>query len=505
MTTSGVRATKNLALSSLSLLVVACGGGAGEPTSAPARDEPALATAQPPSAVAAEDPQPTAPAGDVPAPEAPPVGWSTDLRVVPEAARAANVAALALHRAEDFAGSLAGFEAAIALAPDYLMARFNRACALSRLGRVDAAAEALRELLALDLTEFGPRLSTDDDLAALHASPAFAPLTAAHDALVEAYAAAAASGVPVTLYELEETDAGASRVTIPRRYRAGVFLPDSQRVVLLTPSVPNAFGLVFSRDSSNVTVLHGPLTSSMYELFPATFGVTVFSLTRPGAVVASAERLPATFRRLFPAVYRASVPDDDPTDWDMSFGGIRVRPLQDGVELQVQSLVGNTVMRLDVRGERPSVATEPRDTLPLHLVRVVQGVMGDSSLPAGFSLRGTSLTVPGRDEPVALGALHGWKQWEVDREHQALFVMAVRNGCEGRGHRLLRVDLATFEVRELSAARRGGALVRSGTGELYVQVDADVRRLSGAGELSEGGLPTWLKLTYPVPESDCTM
>ena len=30
-------------------------------------------------------------------------------------------------------------------------------------------------------------------------------------------------------------------------------------------------------------------------------------------------------------------------------------------------------------------------------------------------------------------------------------------------------------------------------------------RLGGAGELSEAGLPAWLKLTYPVPESDCTM
>ncbi|MCA9533894.1 MAG: hypothetical protein KC593_09450, partial [Myxococcales bacterium] len=64
MTTSGVRATPNVALSLLSLLAVACGGGAGDPASAPVRDEPALATAQPPpTVVAAEEPQPSTPAG----------------------------------------------------------------------------------------------------------------------------------------------------------------------------------------------------------------------------------------------------------------------------------------------------------------------------------------------------------------------------------------------------------------------------------------------------------
>ena len=119
--------------------------------------------------------------------------------MVPDAAKAANVAALALHRAGNFEGSLAGFDAALALAPDYLMARFNRACALSRLNRVDDAAAALRELFALHLTEFGPRLTSDEDFARLRAAAAFGPLTEAHDALVAAYAAAAASGVPVTL------------------------------------------------------------------------------------------------------------------------------------------------------------------------------------------------------------------------------------------------------------------------------------------------------------------
>ena len=83
--------------------------------------------------------------------------------------------------------------------------------------------------------------------------------------------------------------------------------------------------------------------------------------------------------------------------------------------------------------------------------------------------------------------------------------MAVRNGCDGRCHRLVRVDLTSFEVREVSAGRRGGALLRSGAGDLYAQIDGDVKRLSASGELSDANLPVWVKLAYPVPESDCTM
>jgi hypothetical protein len=433
------------------------------------------------------------------------IGWARDLRDVPEPAKAQNIAALALHRAGDYQGSLAGFEAALALAESYPMARFNRACALSRLGRLDDAAAAMRQLFADDLTEFGPRLESDDDLAPLRDSPAGVALMREREGVVAAYAEAASRGVPVTLYDTEEVAASASTVRIPSGFRGGVYLPQAQRFVPLTPTVPNARGVVFSPEHQTITVLHGPLTSSMYELFPATFHVTVYSVARPGSLVATAQRLPGVFRRLHGAAYAANAPNEDSTDWDMSFGEVRVRPLADGVELQVRANVGGTLMRVDVRGEHPAVSTEARDGQPLHLVRAVEGVTGDSAMPTGFSLRGSALTLPERAAPIPLRGLPTFRQWQVDPQRQALFVMGTRSGCDGRSHKLLRVDLTSFEVRELSAGRVSGALLRSGAGELFVQIDGDVRRLGSDGALSDAGFPTWLKLVYPAPVSDCSM
>ncbi len=508
------RASRLLVLLSLALPSLGCGGGepasgssAESATAAEGAPAPGSATAETsPAEGATEAPSDANPGSEAPATAAialAQIGWSEDLRTIPDPAKAQNIAALALHRAEDFEGSLAGFEAALALAPNYLLARFNHVCALARLGRLEEASTELEALFLADLTEFGPRLETDADLATLRESPLGVALMRTRARILEAYTRAAAQGVPVTLYQAESMPVSASMQVVPGDYRAAAYLPAERRVVPLTPAISNTFGLVWSLPTQSVVILHGRMTSMMYELYPASFHVAVYSLASPGGLTASATNVEREFRRLFPAAYAANSGDAEAVDWEMAFATIGVRPLADGVELQVTTPDGQE-MRLDIRNDSASVATEARSA-PVHTLRPIQGSMGDSAMPEGFSMSGSSLTVPGQDTPIPLRGLRGWDQWLLDAEAQVLFVMSAENGCSGRFHRLQRVDLQSREVRELSRARVGGTLLRGGDGQIYVQIDADVKRLDAAGTLMDAGFPAWVKLVYPFPQSDCSM
>src|SRR5262245_8793830 len=73
------------------------------------------------------------------------IGQAAPAWAPPADAAEANRQALEHHRAGRYEQSLAGFERAQAAAAGYPMARFNRACALARLDRLDeAAAEMTR-------------------------------------------------------------------------------------------------------------------------------------------------------------------------------------------------------------------------------------------------------------------------------------------------------------------------------------------------------------------------
>lgn len=164
----------------LALVLVACS------------DPPAPAA----PAIAPEPPAPPAPAAPEPAPPICAEVGSLTAEAVPDAARAANEAALRT-LATDAAAAEAALAAVVASAPAYRMARYNHACALGRLGRADEAWQELLPLLCEELPTFGPRLRADEDLAAVRARP---DLEAALDAIAELHRAAAAGGVPLVAY-----------------------------------------------------------------------------------------------------------------------------------------------------------------------------------------------------------------------------------------------------------------------------------------------------------------
>lgn len=498
--------------------VLGCGGG-GSSAGAPAATG-SLASA-PRSTTASATTGATATTGTTasaahanapnPAAELATIGWSANMGERSAEAYRKNGDALALHRRGDFAGSLAGFEAALLLSPNYAMAHFNRACALAKLGRLPDAATELEGLLRADLYAWGPRLDADEDLAALRAAPEGARLAALRTELAAIYARASASGIPAMSFDAHTVDAGASRATLRHHQRFGFWIASASRFVPITPADDDAFGVVYSSEHGTATVLAGPWATEYYQVFPRQFSLTVVRVASPGAPIVSVDRADRVLGRLFPnARPGADEEANDPLSWPMSFARIRVRPLADGVALEATSSWDDAaVMRVDFGASGPSRGSSAHDAEPVSTVRMVEGTLVERALPSGYSITRNALTVPGAPSPFELPRGQSHRQVVVAPDSSAAFVLTVAAGCEDGGgslrHRLARIDLHTFELRVIDEGARGAMIVRAPDGRLFVQLGDDERALAPDGTLTDAGLPAWLSIALPIAASDCSM
>ena len=87
-------------------------------------------------------------------------------------ARELNSEGVRLHGRRNYTESLARFERAVALNPNYGIARFNAACAAARLDDVDGARAHAEAFLLLAPGSAG-KLLHDEDLHALRSAPGF--------------------------------------------------------------------------------------------------------------------------------------------------------------------------------------------------------------------------------------------------------------------------------------------------------------------------------------------
>lgn len=477
------------------VLAFACAAhGPAAPSTAPVAPASTPEPVREPIAVAT----PPAPA-PTPTPAAAKIGWSSDLREQPKAARKLNSDALKRHRKGDYTGSLAGFDAAVAAAPDFALAHFNRACALTRLGRTADAAAVMRDLLAIDLLAYGPRLDKDADLAALRASPEFAGLTTLRAELVTQYAAAVQRGVPTQIYKEYEGPPETNWLPNHHRYRAGVWLTDSNTFVPITPELEDSYATVWSPPTGTVSVVHGPMTDMLWQVIPDEFTVDIYDLGKPGTLVRSHPKIKATFARLFPKV------DKDPESWDMAFQRVGVLPLPDRTQIHAFDRYSKNAMRIEFGGPEPILVKQAPASGWRHDVHPREGMLVDG-MPDGYTRTKSRLTVPGRAEPIELGKLHKWTSVVPAADNSAAFVFTQEVGCDDTfRHRLLRIDLKSYQLRELSAGKTAGALASGLDGNLYLQLGTTTRRLASDGALTDLALPPWLNLTRPLVDHDCYM
>lgn len=184
--------------------------------------------------------QPPAPEPSAPAVALDAIGFEHPPKIS-KAARAHNRAALKLHRKGEYEASRDGFAKATELSPDHDMARFNLACALAKLGELEAARAELSTLLHRDLLRFQERwrgAKADTDLDTLRESKHAPEVDALVQRLRDAYDEAHDHGIPAYLYARPpvpaETDFAGGVVTRgSSSLIAGAWLHDAKRFVPL--------------------------------------------------------------------------------------------------------------------------------------------------------------------------------------------------------------------------------------------------------------------------------
>ncbi|MGZ3453225.1 MAG: hypothetical protein ACXVEF_26720 [Polyangiales bacterium] len=178
----------------------------------------------------------------------------------------ANSEGFKAHKKGDYAASRALFEKALAASPDFALARFNRACALSRLGELAAAATDLRALLEADLRRFAPMLRGDPDLEPLRTSAEGRALDAHVKLLESLWAEARTRGVVAFLWRR----VAYTRVTMdgtdwlaPSVLRPGVYLQESKRFVPMTREIEGARAAVVDDTRTSAVFLTSLASTSL--------------------------------------------------------------------------------------------------------------------------------------------------------------------------------------------------------------------------------------------------
>ncbi|MCU0675454.1 MAG: hypothetical protein MUE69_22000 [Myxococcota bacterium] len=376
------------------------------------------------------------------------------------------------HDRGDHVEALAGFVRASALTPSYDIARFNEACALAKLGRVDEAWGIVRTLLCVDLPSFAQRALHDPDLEAVRARHDVSGFVAS---VAGRYRETVRVGVPLVAYRAEpvpETGGFGGPLTA----QAGVWLHSEGRFVPLSPSV---------RVDSGDAPIVAPLLDLPRE--------QVVVVTTPGSGAEGDVGI-TTRLRLFSVptgelLAEARVPGEPVvTEVGWGAGGVTVRVVD------AQSSVGSPprVYRLDRSGLVPTAAS-PTPTF----VRVG---------PIGWWLR-TETSTPRSSSRITLNGVpvfthrsddrrlhHG--AWIDEARRVGLVLAADWGDCVAPDqYTLAVVDLAMGRVvREVRG--RGQVHVMLGAdGALYLQRGEELLRFADPRVDVSETLPSGLGIT----------
>lgn len=389
---------------------------------------------------------------------------------------------LAKHAKGDYAGSLAAFEAAVEAGGDTALARFDLACAASRLGDLERAERTIEALLREDLPSFRPRFEADDDLASLRASPAGARLRALAGAIDRAYRDAASAGVSAVLFQAPKP-ALDSTVIDPSTARPGVWLHGARRFFPLAPR-GKATSAWFDRARRRSIVLTIGVTDCGSDFCPRV----------SGGEVALFDMLAAE-----PSRIGKRTPFEGEMLWDATV------VVRDDIFLDANVTPARDVLRLEPGGLKR--ATLPKDddgdvaTLEVDATGTLLG-----GHPAGFRVERGELVTRGGAR-VKLGADHtgGVQTIVADDTWAAIATSVVGCICDRaeqtiHRHAVSTIDLATGKVTSLDRGATAAATALDGAGALYVQAGARVRRFASiraarAGEGEE--LPAGVVLAVP--------
>lgn len=408
------------------------------------------------------------------------------------ASRKANRDGLAHHRLGQFEKARAKFQAAIDNSPDHDMARYNLACALSRIGETEAAMQHLVLLLERDPQRFIPRLAEDADLGPFRDSEFGPKVQALVDAAKRALDQARASGLPAMMYRSspwEPGDSGNKWRGGPADHAVGVYLHASKRFVPLAHGGDHG---MFDPARRVVQLVDGTHCDGEVDLTYRTLSIERVSL--------DAEVQPATFD------VEASAPKLSGDRSSMKGLGrcafadrVSVRSAGDGatwIEVEWPRVERDPSRRWFVLGvdgaARVAGAEVPPSSATLDVV--LEGAAIWSPPPEGHRLSGDRYRPPGAETDVVLRRTHRGARWQsliVSPDGAFAFVVSIRHELRDEDgvlrHAIVRVSLADRALTEWSEGVGTAAVSIGVDGAVYVETQGKVQRWASAAEPAAAG------------------
>lgn len=181
-----------------------------------------------------------------------------DVGPTPAAAVLENDAAVRLLAKGKVPSAIAGFTRAVELAPGFVLARYNLACAHARHGDMAAAERELLTVFEADWVGLRAQAARDDDLAAFRTSDEGKRLFANDAPYTRRYTAAIDRGVRALLWTSKSPDS-----VVPEGLRAGVWDAETSRFVAISERKKNALAAYVSPDLPYAVFVTGVVPSML--------------------------------------------------------------------------------------------------------------------------------------------------------------------------------------------------------------------------------------------------
>lgn len=426
-----------------------------------------------------------------PEPEPEPVGWRVTLDEIgwevvppepPDRAFRANTLGWQKHLKGDWAGSRPHFSEAISIVTEYDLARYNLACALSRLEDYEGSLEQLTHVLVRDLPRFKRAALKDQDLGNLRRSALGKELERRIELLEDVWAQAMAVGTPAIAWrERSTTMISEAQGKQGQLVRPGVWVHKTRRFVPAIEIIEGAFSGLVDVERQQAMIVVATPTVDLPPLFE-------------GVQIIAAPLTPAG-----EAPRKADLVMDN-------LGTIELHAVDNGVRVR-----GNSTKSHWRELRASGLVRSESQYLP---DRPVLRLTPDGSLlvayhPDGWSHKGRSVFTPSGQEIVMQSGHSTATQhslvFNADKSHAVM--VAVRMKCTDEGpvlrHWIDRLDLGANTAEALANTEGPAAAVYGRDGALYLQIGTETIRYATPTATRYETLPEGVMLVPPMQQPTC--
>ncbi|MCA9519092.1 MAG: tetratricopeptide repeat protein [Myxococcales bacterium] len=410
------------------------------------------------------------------------IGWDDVPGEPPDRAFRANTEGWKRHEKGDWAGSKPLFEEAVDIVTEYDLARYNLACALSRLGQLDDALLELTTVLKRDFPRFKRKALEDPDLGNLRRSALGDELEWRVEKLDEIWKQAMQVGTPTIAWRpWTDTVIAAAQGGQGQLLRPGVWIDDVRRFVPAMELQEGVYSGLVDVERQQAILVTGARTADT----------------------------PPQFRDAHLYVAPLSPVGANPRDASLTLDAldtIEVHAVSSGARVRLnRHKTAWRELRAGglVRGEGQDTPDRP------VLMVTPDGSLLTQPLPAGWSVKNRTVYMPGGEE-VTVQSTHSVTNvrsllFNADRSWAVLIGVRMKCGKDGAElrHAVDRIDLRSRRAEGLSNRDGAAAAVFGRDGALYLQVDDTLQRYASPDDDTFETLPEGILLVAPMAHPTC--